>query len=99
MSKRHHDWPFDDPPNVATFSLRDVMEGRRPILLVTHDAEDGAWQFLDGRDNPDPDDAVVLSLDCVLSIDASIAQLADLPLGWRAWRDDVKQPWQREPIE
>ena len=91
------EWPFADPPNVATISLRDIMEGRRPILIVTHDVDDGMWQFLDGRDAPNSDDGVVLSLDCVLELDPSIAELADLPLGWRAWRDDVQQAWQREP--
>ena len=99
MSKRRRNWPFDDPPNVATISLRDIMEGRRPILFVQHDADDGCWQFTDGRDSPDPDDGVVLSLDCVLGMDPTIAELADLPLGWRAWREDVDQPWQREPVE
>ena len=94
MSK---EWPFADPPNVATISLRDIMKRRRPILFVQHDGDDGCWQFTDGRDSPDPADGVVLGLDCVLSIDPSIAELADLPLGWRAWRDDVTQPWQREP--
>jgi hypothetical protein len=84
---------------VAAISLRDVMEGRSPILLVTHDEDDGTWQFLDGRDNSDPDDAVVLCLEEVLQLDSSISQLADLPLGWRAWREDVNQPWMREPME
>lgn len=98
MSKRKK-WPFDDPPNVATISLRDIMERRAPILLVSHDADDGMWQFLDGRDNPDPEDAVILSLDCVLDLDPSIAELADLPPGWRAWREGANRPWQREPKE
>jgi hypothetical protein len=93
------EWPFDDPPDVATISLRDIMESRQPILLVSHDAEDGMWQFLDGRADLNPDDAVVLSLADVLGLDRSIAQLADLPLGWRAWRANVNQPWQREPME
>jgi hypothetical protein len=73
------------------------MEGRAPILLVSHDADDGMWQFLDGRDDPAADDAVVLGLECVFSLDPSIAELADLPLGWQAWRDSMQQPWQREP--
>jgi hypothetical protein len=99
VSKHRDKWPFADPPNVATIALRDIMEGRAPILIVSHDADDGMWQFLDGRDSPDPDDAVILSLDCMLGLDPSIAQLADLPLGWRAWRDAVNLPWKREPIE
>lgn len=89
-------WPFADPPNVVTISLRDIMEGRRPILFVQHD-EDGMWVFTDGRDAPHEDDAVVLGLGCVVHLDQSIVELADLPLGWRAWRDDAQMPWQREP--
>lgn len=93
-------WPYPDAPNVATISLRDIMEGKRPILLVQHDAEDGMWQFTDGRDAPNEDDAVVLGLECVLGLDPSIAPLLkDLPLGWRAWRDSVHEPWQREQAE
>jgi len=97
VSKRRRKWPFADPPDVATMTLRDIMEGHRPILHVQHDADDGMWGFTDGRDDPDADDCVILGLDCVLGLDPSIAELADLPLGWRAWRDDVNGPWQREP--
>ncbi len=99
MSERNDRWPFADPQNVATISLRDIIDGRAPILLVSHDADDGMWQFLDGRNDLTAEDAVVLSLDCVLALDPSIAQLADLPLGWQAWRENVNQPWQRESAE
>ncbi len=92
-------WPFADPPNVMTISLRDIMERRRPILFVQHDDDEAPWQFLDGRQNPDPEDGVVLSLDCILALDASIAELADLPVGWRAWRDSPTDSWQREPAD
>ena len=26
-------WPFADPENTAAFTLRDVIDGRKPILL------------------------------------------------------------------
>ncbi len=90
-------WPFEDPPNVATFTLRDIIDGKRPILFVTHDDDDGSWQFTDGRQAPDPKDAALVGLGCVLDLDPSIAELADLPIGWWAWRDSVDEPWQREP--
>ena len=38
-------WPFDDPRNVAVFTSRFVVEEEHPIFYVTHDLEDGAWQF------------------------------------------------------
>src|SRR5262249_25391357 len=42
------EWLFPDPPNVATFTVRQVVHEGQPILLVTRNTEDGAWQFLPG---------------------------------------------------
>jgi hypothetical protein len=38
-------WPFDDPENTAVFTTQHVLEYGQPIVRVTHDVEDGAWQF------------------------------------------------------
>jgi hypothetical protein len=56
------------------------MRRELPILYVTHDEEDGMWQFLDGGDASE-EDARILSLKEIVAIDPSLAQLADLPLG------------------
>lgn len=90
------DWPFDDTPNTACITTVHVMEGRRPILLVTHDGDDGGFQFLCGTTN-NSDDARVVGLSTILNLDPSVAEVADLPPGWRAWREDVGSPWQRAP--
>lgn len=92
-------WPFADPRNVMAFTLRAVVDGAAPILLVTHDLADGAWQFLDGRDDPQPEDAVLVCLEHLYNRDRSVGELADLPLGWRAWREALDEPWQREEME
>ena len=42
-------WPFDDPPNVAVVTTREVTDNNAPILFVTDDEEDGGWQFLPGE--------------------------------------------------
>jgi len=91
------DWPFDDPPNLASFTTANVIDRGDPILFVTHDKSDGAWQFLCGKTNS-PEDARVVGLDCALKLDSSLAALADLPRGWQAWREDVRSPWKREPL-
>ena len=91
------DWPFSDPKNVATITLRQILEDGRPILYVSRDAEDGCWQFMDGGDNPDVKDGRVVSLSCIVEQDPSLRELADLPLGWCAWREHVDAPWQRAP--
>lgn len=88
------DWPFDDPENVATMTVRQVTHGGQPILLVSHDADDGMWQFLTGGP-VEMVDAMIVSLREVYQIDPSIAELADLPLGWQAWRSSAGEPWQR----
>ncbi|HJZ93651.1 MAG TPA: hypothetical protein VKE40_22440 [Gemmataceae bacterium] len=88
------DWPFDDPKNVATLTVRQVVHLGHPILLVSHDAEDGMWQFLTG-DAVDMADALIVSLQSVYLLDPSIAGLADLPLGWKASRPSRAEPWQR----
>ena len=90
------DWPFADPPNVAVFSTRQVFRSGQPILHVSHDADDGAWQFHAGSTVAEAD-AMVVALQEVLAHDPSIAELADLPLGWFAERTAAGQPWVRHP--
>jgi hypothetical protein len=87
-------WPFDDPKNVAVITLNSIVKGGRPILHVTHDADDGTWQFLDGT-TVSEDNASVVSLEEITRIDPSIMELADLPVGWYADRSAPSEPWQR----
>jgi hypothetical protein len=88
------DWPFEDTPNVAAITTRPVMNGASWIALVSHDEDDGGWQFI-GPEGADMDQAMLVGLKEVLERDGSIAELADLPLGWRAWRASRGAAWQR----
>ena len=90
------EWPFSDPPDAATLTLRQITDHGKPILHVSHDADDGMWQFLDG-DEVSMDDAVVVLLENVVALDPTVADLADLPIGWQATRISVSEPWQRHP--
>jgi hypothetical protein len=86
------------PPDDVAITTRQVMQEGWPILLVTHDADDGAWQFLNGHgDTDDTESAMLIGAARILSVDPTIAELADLPLGWRAWRETTEAPWKREP--
>ena len=67
-------------------------------MLVCHDADDGMWQFLTGGDFKVAD-GMIVCLHHMLERDPSLAELADLPPGWRAWRDYPEDPWQRAPEE
>ena len=42
-------WPFADPPDMAVISVMQVFLQGMPVLHVTHDEDDGGWQFLTGE--------------------------------------------------
>lgn len=89
------EWPFKDPQNVAVFTSKNIVKKANWIQFVSHDEDDGAWQFhpLGGTEE---EDASVVSLKEIVEIDPSVASLFDLPLGWRAWRETKDDNWQRE---
>ncbi|WP_235905665.1 hypothetical protein [Tautonia marina] len=87
-------WPFADPPDTAVFTLDRVLDGETPVLLVTHDADDESWQFLDGE-HVFEEDARVVALGEIVQLDPTLLDLADLPLGGFAWRSGPGDPWNR----
>lgn len=91
-------WPFEDSKRVAVITLKEIIWDGKPILLVTHDEDDGGWQFLDGRDHPKEEDAAIVGLAEMMEHDPTLYELADLPLGWRAWRLAPGTRWYRGPI-
>jgi hypothetical protein len=90
------DWPFEDPPNIAAITTRPIVEGTSWVALVSHDEDDGGWQFI-GPEGAIEELAMIVALRSILQRDASIAELADLPLGRQAWRDSADAAWQRAP--
>jgi hypothetical protein len=90
-------WPFTDTCNTAVFTTRDIIEEGKPILHVTHDQDDGAWEF-HTRKTVQVSEAKIVALDEIIVRDPSIVELADLPLGWSAVRDSITSPWKRQPI-
>lgn len=90
-------WPFHDSPDVAVFTSRDIVEHRKIITYVSHDDDDGAWQFHAGDGTPEDEcDARIVSLQEVLNLDATVSELADLPTGWYAWRTSREDDWKRQ---
>jgi hypothetical protein len=92
-------WPFPDPPNVVTFTSKDVVDLGKWIHRVSHDADDGAWQFhsIDGAPQSEADARLIL-LKNIVQMDPTVAELADLPPGWIAWRQSKDSPWNRKPV-
>jgi hypothetical protein len=90
-------WPFHEGRNRAAFTTRPVLRQGHPILIVTHD-EDGDWQFLCGTTNRQKDCQIV-SLGSMFDRDPTIAAVANLEPGWRAFRERPDAEWRRERIE
>ncbi len=89
-------WAFADPPNVAVFTSERILRGEDWIHYASHDADDGAWQFHPSGGITPEHEAAVVALHTIVDLDPSVNALADLPLGWHAWRPDRDAAWQRE---
>jgi len=88
-------WKFPDDPHVRVFLSETVNGGTERVTYVSHDAEDGAWQFL-GDSMSDGGGPVISCFHHPIDRDPSLTELADLPLGWYAKRDRVGEPWTRK---
>jgi hypothetical protein len=93
-SRTTENWPFDQPRNCRTLTMRQILDGSEPILLVSHDAEDHEWQFIGTSDASVPDGRLVC-LEEIVRLDPTILDVADLPPGWQAVRDEVGGRWTR----
>lgn len=88
------DWKFGDDPHTRVFLSETVHKGTEPVTYVSHDEEDGAWQFL-GDSMSDGGGPVISCFHHPIDNDPSLSELADLPLGWWAEREKPGEPWTR----
>ena len=90
-------WLFSDPPDLAVFTVSEVLDRQRPVLEVHHEIFDGSCQFLTGEDQ-DLESGRIVRLVEVVEKDPKLQQLCDLPLGWCAERETVDEPWRRRAV-
>lgn len=86
-------WPFLEAKNLGVLTTKRVTDEDFSVLLVTH-YDDGDWQFLCGTTN-ETDDGRLVCLKAIVEAHPSVNELADLPLGWQAFREAPDKPWQR----
>lgn len=89
-------WKFPDHPHTGVYLSETVHKGTEPVTYVSHDTEDGAWQFLGDRMS-DGGGPVISCFHHPIDNDPTLAELADLPLGWYAEREKPGEPWIRMP--
>ena len=83
---------FKDAPETACIVCQHVLDGKNPITFISHDKEDGMWQFLCSEDHI-LEDVRLISQAEAFQIDESIGQAADLPRGFVIERTEAKGRW------
>lgn len=85
---------FKDSLNTAVFTTTFVIKDKKFITYVSHDIEDGAWQFLsDDKFENFEDVAMIVGLGEIVERDKSLINIADLPLGYIATRNSLTDTW------
>ena len=97
MTTTNNDWPFSDMRSVAVFSSKRIVLEGDWVYYVSHDEEDGAWQFHPHSGITPESEATVVSLETMVGLDESLKLLSDLPRGWHAWRKTPHATWERAP--
>lgn len=93
---------FDDPLNTAVFTTKFVIKDKKEITYVTHDEDDGAWQFFSNDKWEKFEDVVmIVGLGTIISFDSTLLEIADLPYGYYATRESKNDKWiiQKSPPE
>ena len=85
------------PGSIGAIAMGTVVRGERPARLVAH-TPDGLWLVSDGVDKPHVDDAQLVHLQHLVSRDPTLRDLAELPPGFQAVREQPGDPWTQEPF-
>jgi hypothetical protein len=85
---------FKDPLNTAVFTTKYVIEDNKDITYVTHELEDGSWQFFsDDKFEDFTKVAKLVTLSNIIKSDKTVLEIADLPLGYYATRENRNEKW------
>ena len=93
---RNADFKFYEPKNLTTFTTRQWLDKKNPILRVVHD-NDGDWQFL--TDDQLPEDIKIVALEELVKRDNTLNEVFDLEYGEVAERDLIGGQWTRTKLE
>lgn len=83
--------------NTAVFTTTFVVKQGAAILYVAHDT-DGDWQFF-SADGAVVEEVMLVSINELLAIDATLQEVLDLPLGFVAHRSAMGDSWHRTSVD
>ena len=85
---------FIEDKKTMVITTKSILKCKKDIVVVSHDEDDGMWEFLDGDDVTE-EEASIVSLEEIFEIDNSVNELFDLQLGWIAYRENKSSEWIR----
>jgi|ERR1051325_11004856 tetratricopeptide (TPR) repeat protein len=94
---QQENWRFEQPPNCAVVTTKDIAYGVAPILHAIRDLNQDEWTFLSSPTCKE-EDTILVSLSRIVTADPTVLDIADLPSGWTATRICKKAPWVRSAI-
>jgi hypothetical protein len=89
-------WKFAEGPHTTVYISKNVHAGLEPVTFVYRDPE-GDWQFT--GDTGIESGGVAVCFHHPIDSDPSLKELADLPVGWCAERDEPGAAWERSSYE
>jgi hypothetical protein len=69
------------------------MTKSKPILFASHNDGDSSWEFTCGANGHPDEEIKIISLEEAADIDNSINELADMPEGVYAERENIGEEW------
>jgi len=87
------EYKFEDDPNTACFTCKHVLDENAEILFVSHDEDDGAWQFLCGGEHTESD-AKIVGIGQIINLHPEMNLLYEMPLGICAERVSSLSKWE-----
>jgi hypothetical protein len=93
---RNAEFKFYESKNLTTFTTRQWLDEKKPILRVVHDIE-GDWQFLTGDQMPE--DIKIVALEQLILSDKTLNEVFDLEYGESAEREFIGGQWKRDKLE
>lgn len=91
---------FKESEKTAVFTTKFVIKNNKEITTVYHFKEDSTWQFSSSDEVKNFEDvAMIVKLGQIIKNDNSILEIADLPLGYFAYRKSKGDKWIIEKIE
>jgi hypothetical protein len=80
--------------DTAVFTTRFVLEDKKAITYVTHEIEDGAWQFFsDDKFDDFESVAKIVGLMEIVEIDPTVIEIINMDVGHVATRKNKGDKW------